>query len=216
MDENENNIHIFQSKNTSKKNSTQLIKMNSAILAGGKASRMMYQNKAFIQIQGIPIIRRTINLLDKIFDGIFLVTNSPKDYKDYEDKCYIITDIIKDVGPLGGIHSALTYAFHEGIFFVACDMPFLHNEVIYQLIYCFEKEECDVVVPRIGSLIEPLCGIYKKNLKDILQDFIKNNDYTIKNFLNIVNTYYLDLKDNSYNHKIFENINTKRDLERII
>ena len=62
-----------------------------------------------------------------IFKEVILVTNSPEDYVLFENECRIIPDIIKDKGPLGGIHSALSNTAKKAVFFVACDMPYLHN-----------------------------------------------------------------------------------------
>ena len=101
-----------------------------AILAGGKNSRMGGRDKSFIEIGGTSIIERTIRLFEGIFEEIILVTNSPYAYKDYAGRIIMIEDEIKDAGPLGGIHAALSKTSGKGVFFVACDMPFLHNDII--------------------------------------------------------------------------------------
>ncbi|MFH1317730.1 MAG: molybdenum cofactor guanylyltransferase, partial [Candidatus Omnitrophota bacterium] len=97
-----------------------------AILAGGK-NRRMGKNKAFIEVDGISLLKKNIVLLQQIFTEITIVTNSPKEYISFKNDASIITDKIKDIGPLGGIFSALSTTSKESVFFVACDMPFLHN-----------------------------------------------------------------------------------------
>ncbi|MBI4739917.1 molybdenum cofactor guanylyltransferase, partial [Candidatus Woesearchaeota archaeon] len=101
--------------------------ISAAILAGGKNSRMSGENKAFIRIGQRPIIEVVIKILEGIFEEIILVTNSPEEYKAYEKRATVCRDIVKNTGPLGGIYSALSTAKEEAVFFVACDMPFLHN-----------------------------------------------------------------------------------------
>ena len=54
-----------------------------AILAGGKNSRMG-RNKAFIEIDNLPIIEKILNVLKKEFSEIILVTNSPSDFLLYQ------------------------------------------------------------------------------------------------------------------------------------
>lgn len=187
-----------------------------AILAGGKNSRMAGSNKAFISINGTPIIQRTIELLEEIFDEVILATNTPEDFRLYKERVVITKDIIKGIGPLAGIHSALSQTSKEGVFFVACDMPFLHIDLIRKELTCFNKAGCDCLVPRIGSYIEPLHAIYKKSIKDAIQSFAKDNgNYSIRNFLKTRDVFCWDLEDNIFNRKIFKNLNTKEDLKEI-
>lgn len=187
-----------------------------AILAGGNNSRMGGFNKAYIRINGIPIIESVFSVLDKIFDEIILVTNSVQDFKLYDKKAVITEDVIKGIGPLGGIHSGLSATSKKGVFFIACDMPFLHNAFIRRAVECFNKIDCDCVVPRIGHCIEPLSAIYKKGLKDDIAKFAREtSDRSIRAFLKTINTHYLDLEDNCFNRSIFRNLNTKEDLENL-
>lgn len=177
---------------------------------------MKGRNKSFIQIEGVPIIRRAVDTLKEIFEEIFIVTNSPEDYAQYEKEAVIITDIIKEIGPLGGIHSALSQTSQEAVFFVACDMPYLHNDIILSQIEHFNKINCDCLLAKVGSLIEPLHGIYKRNLKNKIESFIKDNsnDYAIKSFLKKSNTAYFELEDNVFYRDVFRNLNTPEDLRK--
>ncbi len=183
-----------------------------AILAGGKNSRMGGRNKALIEIAGMPIIQRTINLMKDLFEEILLVTNSPGDFAEYGREATIITDVVKGVGPLGGIHSALSYTTKEAVFFIACDMPMVHNALIKQQINFFNSSKCDVLVPRVGSYIEPLHAIYSSSIKENITSFVKeSSNYAVKSFLKTVNKKYVDVENN----EMFANINTPVDLEKI-
>ncbi len=186
-----------------------------AILAGGKNSRMSGFNKALIEINGTPIIERSIKILQGIFEEIIIVTNSPEEFKSFEKETRIITDRIKNVGPLGGIHAALSTTSKEGVFFVACDMPFLHNALILRQLKDFRRANCECLVPRIGDSIEPLHAVYKKALKEKINGFVKDSqDYSIRSFLKTSNVCYWDLKNSRLNRGIFKNLNTKEDLEK--
>jgi molybdopterin-guanine dinucleotide biosynthesis protein A len=52
---------------------TKATNMAASVLAGGKNSRMYGRNKAFIEMNGTPIIQRTIKLLAGIFEEIIIV-----------------------------------------------------------------------------------------------------------------------------------------------
>jgi len=190
--------------------------IGAAILAGGKNSRMSGFNKAFIEINGVPIIERLIKILRGIFDEVIIATNSPEEFKSFEKETMIITDIIKNVGPLAGIHAALSTSKKEAVFFVACDMPFLHNDLILRQLKDFENADSECLVPRIGSSIEPLHAVYKKALKDNINSFVKEGeDYSIRGFLETIDVCFWDLKNSRLNKGIFKNLNTKEDLKKV-
>ena len=186
------------------------------ILAGGKNARIGGKCKAFIQLNDKSFLNIITSVLEQIFNEIIIVTNNPSDFTAFINKYSIITDKIKDVGPLGGINSALYHCSAEAIFVVSCDMPYLNKELIEKQIEFYNKSDCDALIPRIGSFIEPLHSIYKKTTFDILQSFInETQDYSIRNFLKLINVQYMEIEDNKLNRQAFTNINTHEDFERI-
>ncbi len=188
-----------------------------ALLAGGKNSRMKGENKAFLKINGIPLIERTMGLLEGIFEEVIIVAHSSQDFKSYAKDNIVTEDIIKNAGPLAGIHSALSRTSKGAVFFVACDMPFLHNALIERQLERFNQVSCDCLVPRIGCDLEPLHAVYKRGLRnDISRFFKKGPGYSIREFLQAVNTCYWDLEDSSFNRKAFRNLNTSEDFAKAI
>jgi len=185
-----------------------------AILAGGKNSRMAGLDKAFIKMNNVPIIERTINLFKEIFTEIIIVTNNVSAYNAYKKECQLVSDILKDKGPLAGIHAALSCTHKKNIFFVACDMPFLQKTLIEEQIKCFNQVQCDVFIPRLGMRLEPLHAIFQRNVLDKLTDFLNSsNNFSITSFLKTVNTGYWDLGNNSLCKNVFKNVNTQNDLK---
>lgn len=187
-----------------------------AILAGGKNRRMGGKNKAFMRIDNVPIIDRTLLLLEGLFSEVILVTNSVQEFRQLDRRIIITQDIIKDMGPLGGMYSGLCAASKQAVFFVACDMPFLHNDLIERLICSFNRIRPEALVPRSGSFIEPLHAILKTDLKGKLAAYLlEKNDSSIKGFLRAINTCYFDLGEEQAQQRIFKNLNTPQDLEMI-
>ena len=72
------------------------------ILAGGKSTRMGF-DKQFLELNKKRLIDIIINKLKEEFEEIIIVTNKPEEYRKYTQK--ILSDKIKDVGPLGGIYT---------------------------------------------------------------------------------------------------------------
>jgi len=132
--------------------------MSGLILSGGKNLRMG-QNKAFIQIEGIPIIQRIVDLFRTLFEEIIIIANEREPYLQFKAKIY--GDLLPGAGALGGLYTGL---FHSSFFYsfaVACDMPFLKRPVIEYLLG--KVEGYDVTIPRTEDGYQPLHAAYSKN-----------------------------------------------------
>ena len=119
------------------------------ILAGGK-SRRYGRNKALVEFEGMRLIERTVTVMRAVFDQVILVTNTPHEY------AYLglpmVQDLIRGLGPLGGIYTGLEMTTEEAGFFVACDMPFLNQSLILHMVEI--RGTYDAVVPRVGHFLE--------------------------------------------------------------
>lgn len=135
------------------------VKLNATgiILAGGKNSRMK-KNKAFLELDGQPLVERSLAVLQVAFAEVLISSNNPELYARYNVP--VIQDQTLNRGPLEGLHQGLKAASHDVVFFVACDMPFLNAELIRLLAKWVP--EYDIVVPRLQSGIEPLHAFYHR------------------------------------------------------
>src|SRR3989304_1657036 len=115
-------------------------------------------HKAFLEINGVRLIDRTIAIFQGIFEEIIVVTNSPLSYLD--QNVTIVTDVLENKGPLGGLYTGLFFASSQRAFFCACDMPFLDGHFIKYMIEHYA--DYDVVVPYSGDGLQPLHAIYSK------------------------------------------------------
>jgi molybdopterin-guanine dinucleotide biosynthesis protein A len=186
--------------------------ISGVILAGGASKRFNGLIKSMIVIDGKTIISRMIDIISDIFSEIIIVSNTPDLFKEYKN-CRIISDHFLNMGPLGGIHSALIDTTKEAIFAFAGDMPMLDREIIASQIDFYNVNKCDIVIPVIQQSIEPLHGIYKKTLASLLEDYLKMNmAHAVREFLKKADVQYMQM-DNSEKSKIaFTNINSPRDL----
>ncbi|MFC1708633.1 molybdenum cofactor guanylyltransferase [Candidatus Omnitrophota bacterium] len=181
------------------------------ILAGGKSSRMG-SPKPFLKLHGKRMIDIALDSFRGVFDEIIIAVDDRNRFVGFQD-VNIVDDLVKDCGPLGGIHAGLEAISHKNAFFMACDMPYLHIDVIRQLLMQFQKTQCDALVPQIGGAIEPLCAVYRKELKDDLYAFIKKScNNSAKSFLDTINTCYWIMDDTPFNSHVFRNLNTPNDL----
>lgn len=135
------------------------ISLSGVILAGGLSKRLGGRNKAFIEIGGKRIIDRQIEVYQKLFDQIILVTNDPVAYMDVD--ALIISDHYDQRSSLNGLHAGLMAATHDYAFCTACDTPFVDDRLVTCLIEHIEPK-ADVIVPSTTAGFEPMFAIYKK------------------------------------------------------
>jgi len=184
--------------------------MTGVILAGGRNSRIG-QNKAFLEIGGKMIIKKTIEIYKKIFDEILIITNTPEDYQYLGLKVY--TDLIPNRGSLGGIYTGLHYSKSDYTFFSACDMPFLNEKVIRHIIK--GARDYDIIVPYYKHRLHPLHAVYSKRCLPIFKGMVEENRLKIKAlFLKFRVKKIADIPETRL--PPFSNINTKEDYKQAI
>lgn len=147
------------------------------VLAGGRSRRMGGINKALLEIDGIPIIRRIVSTLERVFRHIIIITNSPQEYRFLDVPLF--RDIRTGYGSLGGLYTGLSNCPVPHGFFVACDMPFLNEHIMRMMVESMDN--FDVVIPRIRGLLEPLHAIYGRSCIPHLEDLMDRNDLKILN-----------------------------------
>lgn len=184
--------------------------MTGIILAGGKSIRMG-ENKAFIEIDGIPIIARVHRILEKLFEEIIIVTNDKELFTRFNSKVY--SDLVPQRGVLGGLYTGLFFSSFPYAFCVGCDMPFLKESVIGHLMK--EAKNNDVIVPRTKDGFHPLHAIYSKNCLEPIKKTMEQGKYRIIDFYPMVKVKIIEEGEfspfDSFRES-FVNINTPEEL----
>jgi molybdopterin-guanine dinucleotide biosynthesis protein A len=186
------------------------------ILAGGRNTRMGGMDKSRIPVGGVPLIHYISQLLQELFGQVILVTNRPDLHRDLSDGVEIVSDQYRGRGPLGGLQAGLRRTEAEAVFCLACDMPSLDRQLIRAQAEEFRlalQRGCQVLIPRIGELIEPLHGIYCKELEPLAREICSGpGGYSIRLLLERAQTCYWDLEDTPRVRSAFFNLNTPKDL----
>lgn len=186
------------------------------ILAGGKSSRMGV-NKSFLKLGNQTIIERITDLMKSIFKEVIIITNTPAEYAFLQLPLY--EDIFKGKGPLGGIHSGLTYSKTEKNFVSSCDIPLMTKEMIEHILNY--KTEKPIIFCEAAGYHQPLVGVYKKEVVAEIEKILSNNDETtdksFHHFLKRVNAEIIHPKNLSfYKDEFFFNVNKKEDYEKLL
>lgn len=188
-----------------------MINKTLAILAGGKSSRMNYNNKAFLNFKEKMFIEHIIKAGEN-FKEIIIVANDKNLYKKFN--LPVVEDIFKGNGPLAGVHSALKNATTDYVLCVACDMPLIKQEVL-EFMGDF-KEEYEVLIPKFNDKLQPLCAIYSKDIEKKLEDSLVNNKNKLQKFvMELDYRIIIGIKCREFNEKDFLNVNTPIDYKEL-
>lgn len=208
------------------------------ILAGGLGSRLGYQEKALIDINGKPLISFVIESLKKVVDTIIIsvrdtaqgvlldsglgsLTNHIKkdDHPPSHQKYRFAYDTYKNIGPLSGILSGLSACEYEYCFIAACDMPLLNESVVRMLFR--ESEHHDAAIPRWDDgFLEPLHAVYRCEpmLRETKKAIVSGETIILAPIFKLnVNYVGVDkIKKIDPDLKTFMNVNTYEDIQQII
>lgn len=140
--------------------------LTAAILAGGRAQRMGGADKSTLVVGGERIIDRQLATLEAVADTILVVGGAPErfTYPGVRE----VPDVVPASGALGGICSALAASSHAWTLVVACDMPFLSIPLLRALA-ARRSPAVDVVMPRTGDGLQPLCAVYSERCAGALR-----------------------------------------------
>ncbi|MFZ3123149.1 MAG: molybdenum cofactor guanylyltransferase [Thermodesulfovibrionales bacterium] len=217
--------------------------MTGTILAGGENRRIPLL-KGHIEINGKKIIDSSVNLMRNLFGRAVISTNTPELY--FYCGVPMIGDIISQRGPLTGIFSVLSNIKDDAIFVVACDMPFLNDQLMKYMVERFNTElrtqksnpptppfskggrggitrstqqKWDAVIPVFEGKPQPLFGIYSKNILGIIEKRLNKGLKRLKDLLTEINVLYIkeeEVRQIDPEGRSFLNINTMEDYKKIV
>lgn len=183
------------------------------IQAGGKSTRMGGEPKALLDVGGRPIIERIVDVLAPVLGAPLVVTNTPEVYAFLGLR--MVPDVYPDAGSLGGIYSGLSAAAGDTAFTVACDMPFLHPELVRLVVD--RAGEGDVVIPRVGDQLETMHACYASTCLPFIEERIAARRLKIVGFFEKVRVVEISeeaVRVHRDPEVAFMNVNTPEDLAR--
>lgn len=143
------------------------------VQAGGGSTRFGV-DKALLELEGKSMLERTCALLAPVCKTVRIIAPSEK-YP--HPPAPIVIDKWPGEGPLGGILTALYHAedmsralaampgmaeeARTHCLIVSCDMPFLQREWLRFLAERAIRSKAEVIVPKSGNGLEPLCACWR-------------------------------------------------------
>ena len=191
------------------------MKVAGAIIAGGPAKRLGGVAKPFLKVGGRAIAERQLDL----FRGaglarVFVVANDPAPWAPLG--IAVVPDLVGGMGPLGGVHAALTAAADcDAVICLAGDLPFVAPALLAAL--RDRAPGADAVAPRSARGIEPLCARYARALLPIVDARVRAGELAIHELLEQGGVDWIaagELAALDPDGRSFFNVNTPEDLAR--
>lgn len=182
------------------------------ILAGGRSSRMG-KNKALLEVDGVSLIERTATTLKKVFDRVILIGDGAQRYEFLNLPTY--SDVIKNCGPLGGMHSAFVNTHAQFIFVMACDTPFIPPDLVTYI--CEFKPDAEIKIPLAGGRPQPLCGQYSRKVLSSIEARIKEGSLRVESLIDDFHSVLIPITQDLpfYDNRLFLNFNTPAEFETL-
>jgi molybdenum cofactor guanylyltransferase len=131
------------------------------ILAGGSSSRMR-QDKAALQYAGVTQLDRAFELAGRHVPQVFVSVRASQITDPARSQKPMIVDSVGGEGPIVGIRSALAAYPDVAWLVLACDLPFLSDAALSQLL---RERDATALATAYRSahdgLPEPLCAIWE-------------------------------------------------------
>lgn len=176
------------------------------VLAGGD-SRRMGRPKAWLEVGDTTLLRYVVERLAPAFSEVMVSFAEPEQLE--EPVPYrIVFDRKRSTGPLAGLEAGLLAARNEVIFAVACDMPYVTQEVAQMAVAA--ARGCDAAIPRFDGRTEPVCGAYRRTALPFITGALNSGRLKTADIAGDLDVTWLESLDPA----AFRSLNTPQDLER--
>ena len=174
------------------------------VLAGGRSSRM-HRDKAALVYRGRKQLDRAVELLERHVEKVFISVRTGQSAEAARARRPQIVDAVEGDGPLVGIRSAL--AAHPGTAWlvIACDLPFLSDAALEQLLAARDPRALATAFRSTHDrLPEPLCAIWEPSSAPLLAEYAAGGGHCPRKFLIRNHGHIIDARD----ARALDNINT--------
>jgi molybdopterin-guanine dinucleotide biosynthesis protein A len=186
------------------------------ILAGGR-SRRMGADKALLELGGVPLISHIAARLSQIADTVVIACGEGE-REDYRFLSLpMIVDRYPGLGPLAGLHAALSKSRTEWNAVAACDLPFAPEELLKHMMDIAAAERTvEAVVPvNAAGKVQPLLALYHSNVLRSLEQALEQQRPRVMEWLGGLKVRYVQEKDFPGSHRAqaaaLLNMNTPED-----
>jgi molybdopterin-guanine dinucleotide biosynthesis protein A len=186
--------------------------VTAVVLAGGLGRRMGNVDKGLELLEGRPLIGWVLQLIAPQVEEVLV--NANRNREAYETFGYrVIEDRIRGyVGPLAGLHSALSECRHALMICVPCDTPFLPDDLVARLAVPLNDEGVDLTVALTGTQSHPVICLTRKRVLPHLAAYLEGGGRKVDAWYASLRVVEVAFDDRPQD---FRNINTSEELRML-
>ena len=185
------------------------------VLAGGKSERFG-EDKSQALLGDKMLIDFILSEVINEFDEILIVANNPIKHL-VSDKIKKIRDLKKNLGPLGGVFSAMkwiknNHKKYQWIVTFPSDTPFFKINTLNEFFDKVNEKESELFFMKFNEKRHNIFGLWSMDLIDQLEKDLENGSRKVEKWANNIGVKIINMsfdKDDP-----FFNINTPEDLKK--
>jgi len=174
----------------------------------------MGKEKALLEIAGVPLLVRTVRLLQKVCPSATVV-GQPERNEHFGFP--VIPDPQADSGPLVGILAALEHSAAAWNVILACDTPYLTEDWLRFLLVRAHSSAAQVILPVSREGPEPLCAVWRREAAPAIRAEIARGVLKVTRALEALAIERIEpdeIAPFDPRGVLFQNLNTPEDFER--
>ena len=187
------------------------------VLAGGKSQRFG-EDKSQVKLGDKLLIDYILSEIIDEFNEVLVVSNNLINFKESE-KISLIKDFKKDLGPLGGVLTAMKWVKdnnkdYQWISTFPVDTPFFKNQILKDFLNKINIDEGKLFFIKSNNTRHNIFGLWSIDLMDKLEEDLDKGERKVEVWANSIGVKNINMKFE--NKDPFFNINTKEDLKKAI
>ena len=187
------------------------------VLAGGKSQRFG-EDKSQVKLGDKILIDYILSEIIDEFNEVLVVSNNSINFRKSK-KISQIQDFKKDLGPLGGVLTAMKWVKdnnkdYQWISTFPADTPFFKNQILKDFLQNINQEKDKLFFIKSNNTRHNIFGLWSIDLMDKLEEDLDKGERKVEVWANSIGVKNIDMKFE--NMDPFFNINTKEDLKKAI
>ena len=176
------------------------------VLAGGKSTRMG-ADKTLLELKGKSLLDRALDVVRPLTPETIIVGERAK----FARFGFVVEDVFRERGPLGGIHAALAATATELNLVFAVDLPFVETGFLKYLVKKASASPAVITLPRTSAGWQPLCAVYRREFGMLAERSLLQGKNKIDALFSSVEVQAIDeaeITKRGYSAAMFRNLNT--------
>ncbi len=146
----------------------------------------MGQDKALLKFGEKTLLERLVDLGTILFNETLVIVNEKAKLGGLDlGEAHIYEDLIEGRGPLAAIYTGLLYSKELASCVFTCDMPFVDELLIRELV-SFWEGDFDVVCFKLSEeSYQPFPGIYRRSSRFLIRLLLDHGENSMRQFFEI-------------------------------